>query len=165
MTGDDILWLTRRDVKDSLPPRVKQTFSSVAVCCPCPLSLISFVKISDLLGVSPGREDRVKELGLPVPLQERLLFKRLQTTFDFSSPSVHLIISSTYQPSMLCYPPPTNPPCHVIFHLPTLHVMLSSTYQPSISCYPPPTNPPSHVILHLPTFHLIISSTYQPFIS
>ena len=86
MTGDDILWLTRRDVEDSLSPRVKQTFSSVVVCCPCPLSLISFVKISDLLGASPGREDRVKELGLPVPLQERLLFKRLQTTFDFSSP-------------------------------------------------------------------------------
>ncbi|KAK3711762.1 hypothetical protein RRG08_036968 [Elysia crispata] len=34
MTLDDILWLTRRDVKDSLSPRVKQTFSSVAVCCP-----------------------------------------------------------------------------------------------------------------------------------
>ncbi|KAK3758360.1 hypothetical protein RRG08_004180 [Elysia crispata] len=48
---------------------------------PCPLLLVSFVKVSDMLGASPDRTTRVKQLGLPVALQERLLFKRPQTKF------------------------------------------------------------------------------------
>ena len=86
LTGEDLQWLPGNgQVRDKLPPGCQQTYDSVVLNGPCPLTLISFVKISDMLGASRYREEAVKQLGLPVSLQERLLFKRPRATF-FSSP-------------------------------------------------------------------------------
>ena len=86
LTGEDLKWLTgNRDVRDKLPSWSHLAYDSIVVSDPCSLHLISFVKISDLLGGSPHREQRVKQLALPGSLQQQLLFKRLQAKFKFHS--------------------------------------------------------------------------------
>ena len=76
LTGEDINWLPHtREVRNKLPAAVTETYDNVASSGPCPLTLMSFVKVSDLLGVTPGRPERVAQLRLPLFLKERLLFK------------------------------------------------------------------------------------------
>ncbi|GFR84313.1 ankyrin repeat domain-containing protein 52 [Elysia marginata] len=76
LTKDDIKWLPgSTDIRDKLPLTAAETYDSV-VTGPCPLTLMSFVKVSHLVGTTSDRLERVKQLRLPVFLQNRLLFKR-----------------------------------------------------------------------------------------
>lgn len=76
LTGEDIRWLPGNStIRDKLPVTALGTYDSV-ITGPCPLMLMAFVKVSDLVGATPGRQERLKQLGLPVSLQDRLLFKR-----------------------------------------------------------------------------------------
>ena len=86
LTWDDLLWLTgNKDIRNKIPFENQQTYDSVAINGPWPLTLMSFVKISDMLGATRCREERVRQLGLPVSLQERLLFRRPHVAFRISS--------------------------------------------------------------------------------
>ncbi|GFO07798.1 ankyrin-3 [Plakobranchus ocellatus] len=75
LTREDMLWLPgNMDLRNKLPQGSVETYDSL-VAGPCPLKLISFVTISDLLGNTSSRQEKVKQLGLPIPLQRQLLFK------------------------------------------------------------------------------------------
>ena len=76
LTGEDIRRLPHYNTTRRECPANHIEFN-----CPSSLELISFVKVSDLLGASPDRCTRVTQLGLPISYQEKLLFKRLQDRF------------------------------------------------------------------------------------
>ncbi|KAK3794565.1 hypothetical protein RRG08_003714 [Elysia crispata] len=76
LTGEDIRWLTGDSkVRNKLPVTAIETYNGI-ITGVLPLTLMSFIKISDMLGATRDRQEKIKQLRLPNFLQERLLFKR-----------------------------------------------------------------------------------------
>ncbi|RUS70965.1 hypothetical protein EGW08_021275 [Elysia chlorotica] len=77
LTGEDVRWLAGESrIRAKLSPHAVQTYDNL-ITGVCSLTLMSFVRISDLLGATSDRASKVKQLRLPTFLQERLLFKRV----------------------------------------------------------------------------------------
>ncbi|XP_012941598.1 putative ankyrin repeat protein RF_0381 [Aplysia californica] len=63
--------------KGGVPPNLSNLFAlhDLQSPVPCSLFLSAFVQVSTSLGFGPDRKDKIKDTGLPVPLQRSLMFQ------------------------------------------------------------------------------------------